>query len=837
MPVALASTPALTAARLAEYPRRELDLFLRATGSAPSKSHPEAADAVAAKLHAKEPLEKLIAAMRPDARDLFFTIAVGPERMDRTEVVAGAWSHCGLVRERAEAMIEELAHLGVIVANGFSYEVRRMPDLLAGCADAAAAWLAGIRNDQPEPLDLRFLAALSASLVAEEPAKLTQQGRPHARWLEKFAKRLAHPACKPAWSETVLAAAIASGIVRTEPDADGERLRPWVAGAHAAFALPPAEFRTATAARISQRLPYAAVLAARALLTGDAHGTSFEDVCRVAEELQRIDFQKRQGLVPWESANPMTVAEAIGTGSRFGVLSADRGHALTRIRRPDLETTDGHWTVLPNFRVLVPENTPPEAVFRLGLIARLERVDHVAEFVLDRASVARRATFLGLDTDAVTILAERSTHSLPDTVREEVREWDRTVAPVRSYIGAVIVAADASQAASLRADSEAGPEIAPGVFFVAESRLRPILERAKKGGTPTAPTERPSFGGIGSGIAKPPDLAGEAQRFAKRVEAAATAVPVAPPRSGASPSGAAAGAYEDEVDEDDVSKDVLPPSRGDADDEDNYDRAAVDESGDADDAELDKPLTAADFDRAVAGTRGVEALGDLLGVGADLLASRWRHVHGAVRDNPDLLKRACRLPPEILNTMRMHREPARIRELLHAASIKWEQSLHALAATTPKLPGDEARAAAAAASAAAKPTAAKTVAAKPPAAEPPAAPAATPAPKAKAPAKKAVAKPAPPPPPPEPEQPLTPPAGVWTTPAEGQLGVWLGAAVKRRRLIAILYAGVDGATRERIVLPVKLRASGDSEWLDAREPATGNTLVSFRLDRVAAVRD
>ena len=113
----------------------------------------------------------------------------GPERMDRTEVVAGAWSHCGLVRERAEAMIEELAHLGVIVANGFSYEVRRMADLLAGCADAAAAWLAGIRNDQPEPLDVRFLAALAASLVAEEPAKLTQQGRPHARWLEKFAKR------------------------------------------------------------------------------------------------------------------------------------------------------------------------------------------------------------------------------------------------------------------------------------------------------------------------------------------------------------------------------------------------------------------------------------------------------------------------------------------------------------------------------------------------------------------------------------------------------------------------------------------------------------------------
>ena len=56
------------------------------------------------------------------------------------------------------------------------------------------------------------------------------------------------------------------------------------------------------------------------------------------------------------------------------------------------------------------------------------------------------------------------------------------------------------------------------------------------------------------------------------------------------------------------------------------------------------------------------------------------------------------------------------------------------------------------------------------------------------------------------------------------------------RAVALLYTGGDGSTRERIVVPRRLRTSDDTDWLDAVEPANANTLMSFRLERVGAIR-
>ena len=516
------SPVAVAAARLSEYPKKELDRFLRATGQPARRALEDAAQSVAQTLHQTDALDRLVGAMTSDAKCVFFVLLELPPRFSTRDLEQRAWNAALIPGPRAKTALDALAELGLACSTSQPHQYRTMPGLEAGCRDAAIAWLTGAHAESPEPLDLVFLMALACSLVAEDAPRLTVQGRPHLRWLDRFAKRMAHPACPPAWAEFVLQSAYVTDLLCNVGDADAERLRPDLACAAKVLTMPPEDVRLAVCANGPDRSRevYAATLVERALRERTADGVDFAAVHGAARALEYVDRNlAREVVLPIADRVP-ALAAVIGHGAKMGLFAVDRDGASTRLRRTPPALRDGRWTVLPSFRVLVPQDVPPADVFRLGLIARLERVDRVAEFVLDRASVSRRVTFADLNEDALAILSARSSHELPEAVRDAVREWDRAARPVRAYVGACLVASDAAQHEAIRGDPHVGPEIAPGVFQVADDRLPAMLDRLSKRGIPTVAA---AGGGGARRTASREQLARDVARVRTQIATLATA--------------------------------------------------------------------------------------------------------------------------------------------------------------------------------------------------------------------------------------------------------------------------------------------------------------------------
>jgi hypothetical protein len=649
--------------------------------------------------------------------------------------------------------------------------------------------------------------------------------------MSKASERMLHPACAPWWTERLVVVGARLGLWPADTAADGTRLRLSAAGARAAFALPTDAFTRAFVGRGlggDEPTCYGLTLGARVFRRAGAGEAPFQAVMDEARALREIPTHVTHGFVPWRSDDVLQVADALHAATLAGALTLDHGPFLDRIRRAPEPPSDGRWTVLPNYRVLVPSDTPPQDVFRLACIARLERVDRVAEFLLDRASVSRRSSIEGLDGSAVEILTSRSTHALPETVVQALAEWDRGAPPLRTFIGAVVLTSTPEQAEFLRADASTPAEIAPGVFHVAEYEVRAMLDRARKRGLPIGRVAQASPRGWQhtSDVHETlPDLAAAVRDFSRRFD---VVVASEPPKPAPKPAQAA-----------------KPGPK-------------------ATTAQTSKAASAASSATGAASAATLaETIIRTVAIGPRVLRRDFGRFRTALSDDPDLLRRAERLTEDHFDEVEDLQGREAIRSWVREESERWEAAIARIAATAEGAgPADVEDAVARALDVASGgagsnidddeddddwlddededdeaeddfPSTSEILARllgtkHAPKGKTSPSPRSSPTSRAGAAAAPSRTPSAAPPP--------KPPERPWSVHPAGELRRHLADAAEREALVELLYVNAEGRKHERTVRPKSLLTKDGHDWLAVVEPSLGNAQVNLRLDRIAAIR-
>ncbi|MCE9636777.1 MAG: hypothetical protein K8T90_13820 [Planctomycetes bacterium] len=778
-----------TAAELGSLSASALARLMKTLGVTPQKNAGKNAREVARIFHQTTKVETCVAELEGDSHTVFLVTALSAPGMSMGAVEERAWLHGGVSKDRCRAALQDLVERGLIASAPVGGTLALVPHITAACPNAIRTWLARSGPRDADPIPRGFLMAAMAALVIEDCPRVTQESRPYARWLDDARRRMLHPACPPHSTDQLFNICGAAKFWRIDGDAAGRRLGLAMAAAETALRLSREDREFAGAAArggSTNLLMYGWALAERAFAATKSDDVPFEVAVRCAREMAGLESQISYGIVPWQADDPAAVAEALGFAATAGHVQIARGNALTTFRRAPPESATGRWTVLPSFDVLVPCDTPADAVLRLATVARLTRLDRVATFTLDRASVARRAAVGGVTASALEILAERSAHPLPDAVAASVADWDQAPPAMQGFIGGVIVTKSAQQAALVRADSAGPREIAPGVFFVAETRMQQVLDRMRKQGAQVGTVERSSVSPGFRESASLPDFLADAARFRKSLHAVVTA-----------PAPKAA------------------------------------------------PALSATADSSLALEPEIAALVQIGAIGRAGLRTAFPHIFAAVSTHPTALEHAARLPKAHLAAIPRGRPPHAIREDVVRLSRAWVEDLRetneamgthedfeaALEADgfrfedlededDANLDDDSEDAASH------KPPQHPPLRLVKPAEAPP-----------RADGKQAGGAPT------SSSKTSSSPSSAsasssipWAVHPIGELRRRLLDAAALKATVEIMYVNGAGRQHEREIIPVKITTKGGNDWLECTERALAGSTQSLRLDRISAIR-
>jgi hypothetical protein len=260
MPIVFGGTAESVAKRLEGYPKPALDAFLAATAGAQGSSHKLAARAAADALLAGAPVARLVAGLPPAAREVAYHLAVMQGRT-HTSTLQERVETCGhLTSAQVAQALRVLAKSGLVVTGSFG-TIETIPDLIRGVGETAAAYLAGILPDQARTLPIGLVVAAVCAVVAEDPPRLTQSNRPHARWLKKLEERLVVPAATRQLVYRAFNAAANLGVIRGVIEGTERQLLPSARRLEELPALPPGDLAFLVATSSAQTKIAAAVLA------------------------------------------------------------------------------------------------------------------------------------------------------------------------------------------------------------------------------------------------------------------------------------------------------------------------------------------------------------------------------------------------------------------------------------------------------------------------------------------------------------------------------------------------------------------------------------------------
>ncbi len=790
MPIVFGGTVESVAKRLESYPKPALDALLAATGGAPGSSQKLSARAAADVLVAGAPVERLVAGLPPAAREIAYHLAVMPGRCHISTLEERMEGRASLTAAQVKQAIDILAKSGLVVATGTFGTVDTIPDLVRGVGESAAACLAGIRPDQARTLPISLVVAAVCAVVAEDPPPLTQGGRPHARWLRKFEARLAGPAASPQLVYRAYNAAAKLGVIEglVEADVDGavRQLLPCAGRLEQLTALPAVDLAFLVATSDAQTKIAAAVLA-RALAASGDNETDLSRVQVAADEFCALDWYAKVEFGNCRRMTLFAVADLLAAAEQAGIAELTRGDRITSIKRAQPSQDLARWTVLPNFRVLVPAETDPGALWQLAMIARLGRLDRVAEFSLDRQSVSRRTQY-GLTKPALAILEARSAFEIPDVVRREVASWDLAGPAVTAYFGEVYIAQSPADAAALRAPALELREIAPGVFLADESaasKLRPALRKLGI----AVKTDAGSRDGDDE-FEHDGDRAADAGEQVRLLRAALDRAVKAKPVLGAMRDAAHA-------------TDTVASARA----------ATAEEAAAASKRTVAAAQPADGQQAGSKRSRARKAAASRSPAPATLtaadLALRFPLVFHACADTPDLIRRACTLGMAELRQIARARSSLEIARLVHLNSV-------ALGRSTEASRGDASQSGATVEPA--QPAKPQTKAARADRAAASSAPASPPTSSSRSP------------------PPAAPPAPAFRPVPAGELRRIIEAAAAAAADVTVIYTAKDSTPRTRTIVPLRVKDVRGVVWIEAIEPALGDSVASFRLDRMSAIQ-
>lgn len=174
----------------------------------------------------------------------------------------------------------------------------------------------------------------------------------------------------------------------------------------------------------------------------------------------------------------LAAIEAAGAGGAAGGVQAEEEKAVPQELRA---------VVQPNFEVLIPLDAPPWVHWQVGAAARLESIDAVCRYVMDREHAQYLFTREEIRFEEWLAGAARwGRHGMPENVAETLRAWLARTSAVEVVSGTVVCLqgemTDAARAALEAAARKLGAQrIAPGVFVVKsperKSRILQVLQR------------------------------------------------------------------------------------------------------------------------------------------------------------------------------------------------------------------------------------------------------------------------------------------------------------------------------------------------------------------------
>lgn len=370
-------------------------------------------------------------------------------------------------------------------------------------------WYAGAWGAPSPPLPLGFLLAVITAYAAENPPRIRAEGGIYVKWPEKAVARLAFPGIGTARIEGAAHLLLRLGVLRQHHGSGTRELRVAPASFDRVLGAPSRELSLATISGSGRDaavcraalgvLELATRDAARAKEAGASDGVTRDGVLHAAHRFPSLVRASLAFQVDEVDCAPLMVAQGLRLLREVGLVEIARQESGPRFRRAAAPAAApaAKWIVQPNFEVLVPEDAPPAAVARLGLVADVVRLDRVTRFAISRESVERAMTVGATGVDALEILASNSAVPVPENVAETIRGWQRRAAPIRPYVGAFLVAATTEQAAFLRAQPGCDGEIAPNVFLFPPDAVDRVLVASAKAGHPASPvqSERGYYGG------------------------------------------------------------------------------------------------------------------------------------------------------------------------------------------------------------------------------------------------------------------------------------------------------------------------------------------------------
>jgi hypothetical protein len=414
------------------------------------------------------------AALSTDARVLLRALHTWP-RLPHVPVAPEWRSIAGWTTERTATALDALTAVGFVVT-----APRRPLELAPPFDDPHGTtgledYCRSIVGDPPRPAG--FTLAVIWTLIREQAPRYTQQRRAHARWVERTAEFLSTSTARV--HEHVWLLTATHAVVVHDPFGPARLLADPV-GAQVLFGVAPADLALVTVA--SREIgEYAQSALARAM--HEAPGESsfpYAALVRAAEVLCEEGRIDRRLHLPALGAG---LADLWAAGL---VVPEDGGRRWRSV--PSAPPT-GRWVVQPNLDVLVPVDVPPAAVAELGTFANVLRLDGVSIFRLTKESVGEAAA-LGYDgARCLGILTAHAAAPVPENVVAMIRGWAGTAPPLRHWVGAVIVANDAAQAAFLRGSDGVSGEIAPNVFTLAKEAVQRVLGAASRAGIPVDPRD------------------------------------------------------------------------------------------------------------------------------------------------------------------------------------------------------------------------------------------------------------------------------------------------------------------------------------------------------------